>query len=106
MSIHPAAAQGYQVSSDAYERGRHEAPRQGVQYLILAIALRAGIKVLDLGAGTGKLTKVLESVGARIFAVEPVEAMRRKLAENAPHATVLEGTAEAIPLGAESVHAV
>src|SRR5262249_40203861 len=67
--------------------------------LVRALDVGEGTKVLDLAAGTGKFTKVLESAGARIFAVEAVEAMRRKLAQNVAHATVIEGTAEAISLG-------
>jgi SAM-dependent methyltransferase len=58
--------------------------------------------VLDLAAGTGKLTRLLVPTGAHVVAVEPVEAMRALLAG----VEVLDGTAEAIPLPDASVDAV
>jgi ubiquinone/menaquinone biosynthesis C-methylase UbiE len=62
--------------------------------------------VLDLAAGTGKLTRQLVPTGAEVIAVEPVEGMRRKLAETVPGVRALEGTAERIPLGESAVDAV
>jgi len=106
MSIHQAAAQGYEVSADSYERGRPEYPSEAVQHLVGALRIREGTAVLDLGAGTGKFTKQLASSGAHLFAVEPVKAMRDKLAEKLPSATVLDGTAEAIPLKSSSLDVV
>ncbi len=106
MSIHQAAAKGYQVSAEAYERGRPEYPSEAVQHLVRTLGLREGSTVLDLGAGTGKFTKLLAPSATRLFALEPVKAMREKLAENVPGTTVLEGTAEAIPLEARSLDAV
>jgi SAM-dependent methyltransferase len=62
--------------------------------------------VLDLGAGTGKLTRQLLRTGARVLAVEPIEAMRLELERSVPDAESLSGTAEAIPLGDATVDAV
>ena len=62
--------------------------------------------MLDLAAGTGKLTRLLAEGGADVVAVEPVAAMRAVLAEAMPEITVLDGTAETIPLGPASVDAV
>ena len=62
--------------------------------------------VLDLGAGTGKLTRLLVSVFGRVVAVEPAEAMRRVLVSLCPEAEVLAGTAQEIPLTDGSVDAV
>ena len=84
MSIHQAAAQGYEVSADSYERGRPEYPSEAVQHLVGALGIREGTAVLDLGAGTGKFTKLLACSGAHLFAVEPVKAMRDKLGEKVP----------------------
>ena len=62
--------------------------------------------MLDLAAGTGKLTRQLVPVGAELIAVEPVPGMRRKLAEILPGVRTLEGTAEELPLEGGSVDAV
>jgi SAM-dependent methyltransferase len=62
--------------------------------------------VLDLAAGTGKLTRLLAPTGADLVAVEPVAAMRDTLAQVLPGVEVHDGTAEAIPLPDASVGAV
>jgi SAM-dependent methyltransferase len=62
--------------------------------------------VLDLGAGTGKLTRVLAARYARVIAVEPLAELRSILAERVPEAEVLPGVAETIPLDAGAVDAV
>ena len=65
-----------------------------------ALGLEASARVLDLAAGTGRLTRELAGRFADVVAVEPDERMR------ALHGTALDGTAEAIPLAGESVDAV
>ena len=67
------------------------------------LRLGPGRTVVDLAAGTGKLTRELVRTGAEVIAVEPLAEMR---AELPPEATALEGTAEAIPLGDGSADAV
>ena len=62
--------------------------------------------MIDLAAGTGKLTRQLVPTGADLVAVEPVAGMRKKFAEVVPGVPVLEGTAEHIPLDDRSVDAV
>jgi SAM-dependent methyltransferase len=66
----------------------------------------AGRRILDLGAGTGKLTEVLLSLGAEVTAVEPDLNMLGELRRLFPQARALEGSAEAIPLPDASVDAV
>lgn len=61
---------------------------------------------LDLGAGTGAMTRLLLERIPRVYAVDPDPRMREVLAENCPAATVLEGAAERIPLPDGSVDAV
>jgi len=68
--------------------------------------LQPGARVLDLAAGTGKLTRLLTATGAEVVAVEPVPGMREQLAAAVPGVEVLDGTAEAIPLPDGSVDAV
>jgi|CZKG01.1.fsa_nt_gi SAM-dependent methyltransferase len=85
-----------------YERGRPDYPREAIDWLLGAEPL----EVLDLGAGTGKLTAALLDAGHRTIAVEPLEEMRAILTATLPQAVALAGTAEQLPLEDESVDAV
>jgi SAM-dependent methyltransferase len=74
-------------------------------------ALRWGLPptarhVLDLGAGTGKLTEGLLALGLRVTAVEPDAGMRAELTSRQPEVRTLDGTAERIPLGDFEVDSV
>jgi SAM-dependent methyltransferase len=71
-----------------------------------ALELAPGTRVLDLGAGTGKLTAVLVALGAEVSAVEPDPAMLTELRRSLPTVRALAGSAEAIPLPDASVDAV
>ena len=62
--------------------------------------------VLDLGAGTGKLTRLLVSEFDRVVAVEPAEEMRRLLVADCPAAVVVSGNGQEIPVAGASVDAV
>ena len=66
----------------------------------------AELRVLDLGAGTGKLTALLAELGADVTAVEPDQAMLAELRRQLPSVRALPGPAEAIPLADGSVDAV
>jgi SAM-dependent methyltransferase len=66
----------------------------------------AGLRVLDLGAGTGKLTAVLVGLGADVTAVDPDQDMLAEFRRRLPSASARHGTAEAIPLPDASVDAV
>ena len=65
-----------------------------------------GESVLDLAAGTGKLTRLLVEHYPDVTAVEPLAGMRAVLERNVPAATILAGSAERIPLDDASVDAV
>jgi SAM-dependent methyltransferase len=78
----------------AYERGRPGYPEEAVRWLVG----EAPADVVDLGAGTGKLTRSLAALGHRVTAVEPLAEMRAELERAVPGAHLLEGSAEAIPL--------
>lgn len=106
MSVHASAARGFQRAADAYERGRPEYPPAALEWLRDRFALRAGRIVVDVGAGTGKLTRAVVATGADAVAVEPVAAMRRVLGREVPSARVLGGTAEALPLADASVDVI
>jgi SAM-dependent methyltransferase len=90
--LHPAT-RGF-ADSDRYERGRPGYPQAAVDTIVTELGLRPGRTVLDLAAGTGKLTRLLAPSGANVIAVEPVREMRDKL----EGFVALAGTAEHIPL--------
>ena len=104
--MHPTATAGFGSSADAYERGRPSYPDDAIAYLAAELGLGPATRILDLAAGTGKLTRLLVEGGAEVVAVEPVAAMRAALERALPEVSVLEGTAESIPLAAGSVDAV
>lgn len=86
----------------AYERGRPSYPPEAIDWL-----LPAGVRdVLDLGAGTGKLTTRLVERGLNVVAVDPIAEMLEVLRTALPETPALLGTAEHIPLEDSSVDAV
>src|SRR5262245_29061136 len=106
MAIHESAAKGFAAGADAYERGRLEYSTEAIEALIRELAIGPGKRVLDLAAGTGKLTRQIAPSGADIVAVEPVAEMRARLQAASPEVEAIDGTAEAIPLENHSVDAV
>jgi ubiquinone/menaquinone biosynthesis C-methylase UbiE len=102
---HPNA-RSFELVADVYERARPEYPAEAVAWIVRELDLREGRTVLDLGAGTGKLTRALVQTGARVTAVEPGEAMLGELRRVLPDVEALLGGAEEIPLGDHSVDAV
>jgi SAM-dependent methyltransferase len=89
-----------------YELGRPEWPEELIDRMARELGLTGEATVLDLGAGTGKLTRALVPRFARVVAVEPDATMRQVLAEVVPDVVLLPGSAEAIPLEPGSVDAV
>jgi SAM-dependent methyltransferase len=104
VSIHPVA-RGFARAADLYERARPSFPPEAVDFLAGRLDLRPGRTVLDLAAGTGKLTRLLVGTGADVVAVEPIEEMRAKLVEAAPSVRAFAGVAESLPLPDRSIDA-
>jgi len=89
--------------ADVYERSRPGYAPEAVTWISQRLPLG---RVLDLGAGTGKLTRQLVPYALEVVAVEPGDEMRRVLQEVVPGVEALYGTAEEIPLPDESVDVV
>ncbi len=102
--LHPTT-QGF-AAADVYERGRPDYPAAAIARIVERLDLRPGRTVLDLAAGTGKLTRLLVPSGANVIAVEPVREMRTELERRVPGVATLGGTAERIPLNDGYVDAV
>jgi SAM-dependent methyltransferase len=105
MSLHPLAER-FAAVAGAYERGRPGYPPAVTGALAGELGLAPGARVLDLAAGTGKLTRALVAAGLDVVAVEPHAALREILVEHVGAERVLDGRAEEIPLEDGSVAAV
>jgi SAM-dependent methyltransferase len=106
MEIHHSAARGFDRAADTYERGRPGYPEEALAWLVQALGIDPTSRVVDLAAGTGKLTRQLLPTGAELTAVEPVVGMRARFAEALPGKRAEAGTAEAMPLPDGSASAV
>jgi SAM-dependent methyltransferase len=101
-----ALVPGFADVADDYERGRPPYPPALLAAVRERVALPPGARVLDLAAGTGKLTRILRDDGLDVVAVEPLPGMRERLQRNLGPGMVLDGSAEALPLADASVDAV
>ena len=90
-------------AASAYDDHRPDYPETAVRW---ALAPAPGNRVLDLAAGTGKLTRLLAGICLDVTAVEPDDGMLAELRDNLPAVRSLRGPAEAIPLPDGSVDAV
>jgi SAM-dependent methyltransferase len=95
-------AGSFDAIAAAYARHRPDYPDAALDVALPA----APAAVLDVGAGTGKLTAAALRRGHDVIAVEPLGGMRAELARGCPSATVLAGVAESIPLPDAAVDAV
>ncbi|MEU9478065.1 class I SAM-dependent methyltransferase [Streptomyces sp. NPDC048191] len=96
-------ASSFGAAAVAYSEHRPDYAQAAVRW---ALQPAPGPRVLDLGAGTGKLTATLVALGAEVVAVEPDPGMLTELRRSLPDVRALSGSAEAIPLPDASVDAV
>ena len=102
MSIDDARSLSFGEEAAAYERGRPSYPPEAIDWLLQKNARN----VLDLGAGTGKLTVRLVERGLDVVAVDPIPEMLEVLRTSLPGTPALLGSAEDIPLPDDSVDTV
>jgi SAM-dependent methyltransferase len=91
-------ARSFESVAAEYERHRPEYPEEALRWAAAQLGLAPGARVLDVGAGTGKLTRGLVSLGFDVVAVDPGAAMLDQLRAAVPEAEALEAPAESIPL--------
>lgn len=104
MTDHRATSFGAEAGS--YEVGRPEYPFDAVAWMLEAMP-RGGRRIADVGAGTGKLTRVLaEAPDAEVVAIDPDPQMLAALRLNVPGVPTFVGGAESLPLPDSSVDAV
>ncbi len=104
--LHDYVSKGFGTTTDLYERVRPEYPVEAIEILVRELGIGPGKVVVDVGAGTGKLTRALVPTGATLIAVEPLAEMREKLAASVPRAVPFAGTAEHMALRDGSAHAI
>jgi SAM-dependent methyltransferase len=99
-------AHAFSGAASVYEETRPGYPPEALAWLAGQLPLGPGRRVLDLAAGTGKLTRGLVELGASVIALEPVRGMRETLARTVPGVEIVAGVAQAIPLRTASVDAI
>jgi len=100
---HRVQARSFGKVAGTYAEHRPGYPVEAVRWLLAAAP---GRRVLDLAAGTGKLTRAVVAAGAEVTAVEPLEPMLEQLRAAVPEAEAREGSAERIPVADRSVDLV
>ncbi len=113
MSHRHDLSRSFGDAATKYETGRPEYPREAVEWM-LAPVRPAGVsapepqalRVADVGAGTGKLSRAVRDLGAEVVAVDPDERMIAALTASLPAVTTMAGSGERIPLPTASVDAV
>jgi ubiquinone/menaquinone biosynthesis C-methylase UbiE len=99
-------ATAFDAAAEEYERGRPGYPEEALETISHGLGLTSESIVLDLAAGTGKLTRSLNGRFGEVIAVEPLAEMRAQLTRKVPGVEVLDGSAESIPLADACVDAV
>ena len=98
-------ARSFETVAADYERHRPEYPEEALRWAVGQLGIGPRGRVLDVGAGTGKLTRGLVAIGLDVVAVEPGAPMLEQLRRAVPEADALDGAAESIPLSGASVDA-
>jgi len=103
--VHEVAAAGFSNPGD-YEAARPSYPPDAVAWFVEHLRIAPGATVVDLAAGTGKLTRLLVPAGASLIAAEPVAGMRATFRDVLPNVPIIATTAEQLPFRDGSLDAV
>jgi SAM-dependent methyltransferase len=106
VPIERSARIGFQRGAGRYERGRPEVPPAAIDALVRTLGVSDRSTVLELGAGTGKLSRRLATRTGRYLALEPVAGMREQFRRALPGVPLIAGIAEWLPIPDSSVDAV
>jgi SAM-dependent methyltransferase len=98
VEINRVALEGFGNAAPTYARGRPDYPQDLLTWLQRDLGLGPQTTVIDVGAGTGKFTRLLLRTGATVLAIEPVAAMRAELTAALPDVRAMPGTAQAMDL--------
>ncbi|MEU7585951.1 class I SAM-dependent methyltransferase [Micromonospora sp. NPDC049230] len=96
-------ALSFGAAASDYDRFRPRYPEKAVGWALDGLS---NARVVDLGAGTGILTRAVRALGHQVVPVEPDPGMRAQLARSTPGTTALAGSAEAVPLPDAAADAV
>jgi SAM-dependent methyltransferase len=105
LDEHARRASSFGSRAAEYAEYRPDYPAALFEWGLAEVRDAPDLRVLDMGAGTGKLTQGLVAAGARVVAVEPDPAMLAELTSRLRDVEARQGHAEAIPLPGASVHA-
>ena len=104
--VHRSARAGFERGAATYASGRPGYPAELAAFLTGEAGLKAGDRVLDLGAGTGKFTRLLADLGLSVVAAEPVAGMLARLQADLPQVETVQAGAHALPFAVASFDAV
>lgn len=107
MASRDEMSRSFGAAASAYESGRPDYPREAVEWLLAPVRAEGrALRVADVGAGTGKLTRTIVEAGADVVAIDPDPDMLGTLRDNVHGVPTFVGTAERMPLPDASVDAV
>ncbi|SDO90060.1 class I SAM-dependent methyltransferase [Lentzea jiangxiensis] len=106
MDLHARRADSFGAQAEAYAEHRPDYPVAAIRWALEPLGTDERLDVLDLAAGTGKLTAGLSAEGHRVTAVEPNEQMLSELVRRVHGVRALPGHAEHIPVPDQTVDAV
>jgi len=107
MAGHEEMSRSFGSAAEAYQSGRPDYPREAVDWMLDPVHRHdRALRVADVGAGTGKLTRTIAEAGAEVVAIDPDPDMLAALRQHVHGVPTFLGTAERMPLPDASLDAV